>query len=240
MSFSIKKFAATLFLSTTLLLTGCNVYSVDEETQVDIPYPEQIESMQRAVDAYQGATGGLLPIKTKEVETDIYIKYPIDFTMIVPEHTEKIPSSAYEKGGLFQYVLIDVEENPTVKVVDLRAAERIRELNMRKSINSGSIPFNEEIGEGVFEVDFKEMGFKSPLTVKSPYSDVQLPIVVGGDGQFYVDYSIDLNRILTEEKPDIKEGEDVRYLLEEISPVLPAYSLPYTVNEQNELIFMKK
>lgn len=240
MSFSMKKLAAILFLSVSLLLTGCNVYSVEEETQVDIPYPEQIDLVQRAVDTYQENSGGLLPIKTKELETDKYIKYPIEFSQIVPAYTEKIPSSAYEKGGLFQYVLMDVEENPTVKVVDLRAAERIRELNLRKSINSGSIPFKDEIGEGVFEVDFKRMGFKSPLTVKSPYSDVQLPIVVGGDGHFYIDYSIDLNRILTEEKPDVQEGEDIRYLLEEISPVLPAYSLPYTVNEQNELIFMKK
>lgn len=240
MSFSMKKLTAALFLSITLLLTGCNINSIDEEAQVDIPYPEQIESIQRAVDTYQEAAGGLLPIKTKDIETDIYIKYPIDFSMIVPEYTEKIPSSAYEKGGFFQYVLMDVEENPTVKVVDLRAAERIRELNLRKSINSGSIPFKDEVGDGVFEVDFKRMGFKEPLTIKSPYSDVRLPIVVGGDGQFYIDYSIDLNRILTEEKPKVEQGEDIRFLLEEISPVLPAYSLPYTVNEQNEPIFMEK
>ena len=240
MNLSMKKIATVLFLSITLLLTGCNVYSIDEETQVEIPYPEQIESVQRAVDTYQENSGGLLPIKTKELETDKYIKYPIDFTKIIPEYSEKIPSSAYEKGGLFQYVLMDVEENPEVKVVDLRMAERIRELNLRKSINSGSIPFNDEIGDGVFEVDFKTMGFESPLSVKSPYSDVQLPIVVGGDGHFYVDYSIDLHRILTEENPDITPGEDIRYLLEERSPILPAYSLPYTVNEQNELVFMKK
>ena len=87
----------------------------------------------------------------------------------------------------------------------------------------------------MFEIDFKTMGFDTPLTVKSPYSDIQLPIVVGGDGNFYVDYSIDLNRILTEENPNVTQGEDIRYLLEEISPILPAYSLPYTVNE-NEVI----
>lgn len=240
MGFSMKKLTATLFLSTILLLTGCNVYSIDEEAKVDVPYPEQMESVQRAVDAYQAASGGLLPIKTKDADTDIYIKYPIDFSMIVPEHSERIPTSAYEKGGYFQYVLMDVEENPTVKVVDIRAAERIRELNLRKSINNGSIPFNDPVGDGVYEVDFKTMGFKEPLTVKSPYSDVHLPIVVGGDGHFYIDYAIDLNRILTEEKPKVKEGEDIRYLLEEISPVLPAYSLPYTVNEQNEPVFMRK
>ena len=57
------------------------------------------------------------------------------------------------------------------------------------------------------------MGFKEPLTVPSPYSDAFLPIVIGGDGDFYIDYSIDLNRILKEQKPDVKEGEDIRYLI---------------------------
>ena len=47
-------------------------------------------------------------------------------------YTEKIPSNAYETGGVYQYVLTDVETNPTVKLVDFRAAERIRELNLRK------------------------------------------------------------------------------------------------------------
>ncbi len=84
------------------------------------------------------------------------------------------------------------------------------------------------------------MGFKEPLKVESPYSDAMLPIVVGGDGNFYVDYSIDLNRILQDEKPDVKEGEDIRHLLSDSYPILPAYSLPYTVNEKNEPVFMKK
>ena len=234
-----KKIPAILFLSVVFLLTGCG-YSPEEETQSELPHSEHLEFVQRAVDTYQVDSGGLLPIKTKELETDQYIKYPIEFSMIVPKYTEKIPASAFEKGGLFQYVLMDVEEQPTVKVVDLRMAERIRELNLRKSINNGSVPFHDEIGDGVFEIDFKTMGFKSPLTVQSPYSDVQLPIVVGGDGQFYVDYSIDLNKILMEENPDLKQGEDIRYLLEDISPVLPAYSLPYTINEDGELIFLKK
>ena len=83
------------------------------------------------------------------------------------------------------------------------------------------------------------MGFDKALSVPSPYSDTQLPLVVSGNGNFYIDYSIDLQRILSEEKPEIKQGEDIRYLLEDISPVLPAYSLPYTVNDKNEPVFMK-
>src|SRR5690606_5779344 len=112
-------------------------------------------------------------------------------------------------------------------------AERIRELNLRRHIN-GKLPFKDPVGENVYAIDFEAMGFKEPLKVDSPYSDALLPIVVGGDGNFYVDYSIDLNRVLQEEKPEVQEGEDIRYLLSDSYPILPAYSLPYTVNEKNE------
>lgn len=217
------------------------MYQDDKELSGEIVYPEQIENLQRVIDTYQADSGGLLPIKTRESDIDIYLKYPIEFEKLVPAYIEKIPSNAYEKGGIFQYVLSDVETNPTVKLIDLRFSERIRDLNLRKNVNNGSIPyFHEEIGPGVYEIDFKTMGFENPLTVPSPYSDTHLPLVVGGDGKFYIDYSIELQRILTEDQPDVTEGEDIRYLLEDSSPILPAYSLPYTVNEDNEPVFMKK
>lgn len=238
MTFSMKKITAVLLLTMSLLLAGC-MYADEEEGQGKIPYDDHIESIQRTVEAYQSDTGGLLPIKERDMNTDLYIKYPIEFSKIIPKYTEKIPSSAYEKGGIFQYVLVDVEENPTVKVVDLRAAEMIRDLNMRKDMNGGT-PFKDPIGQGVYEIDFKALGYKSPLTLESPYSDAHLPLIVGGDGNFYVDYSIDLNRILSEENPEVKEGEDIRYLLEKDSHVVPAYSLPYTVNEKNEPVFLTR
>ncbi len=238
MKFSMKRIKTVLLLTMTIFLAGC-LYPGEDEGQGKIPYEEHIEAIQSAVDAYQADTG-VLPIKTKESDTDQYIKYPIEFSQIVPEYTDRIPSSAYEKSGIFQYVLRDVEENPTVKVVDLRAAEMIRDLNLRKTMNSGQTPFKEEVGKGVYEVDFKALGYKEPLMLESPYSESHLPLVVGGDGKFYIDYSIDLNRILSEENPDIEEGEDIRFLLEERSNVVPAYSLPYTVNEQNEPVFMSR
>ncbi|ARD49443.1 hypothetical protein SporoP37_15415 [Sporosarcina sp. P37] len=223
-----------------LLLSGCLGGRSPEEKQAsETPYPDQQETVQKAVERYQEQSGGLLPIKTRDQETDQYIKYPIEFSKIVPDFTEKIPSNAFENGGIFQYVLMDVEENPTVKLVDLRITEKLRDLNLRKFIN-GELPFLDPVGENVYAVDFKKMGFKEPLTVESPYSDAHLPIVVGGDGNFYVDYSIDLNKILMEQKPEIKPGTDIRYLLYENSLVLPAYSMPYTVDENNEPVFMKK
>lgn len=234
-----RKLRLLLMTALVLLLSAC-MSPVDKDGSGSIPYDDQIDIVQRAIDSYQEKSGGLLPIKTRELETDIYIKYPIEFSKIVPEFTEKIPSNAYEKGGIFQYVLMDVETDPKVKLVDLRVAERIRDLNLRKNVTGGKIPFKDAVGEGAYTVDFKAMGFDKPLTVPSPYSDIHLPLIVGGNGLFYVDYSIDLNKILQEEKPAVKQGDDIRYLLSERSHIIPAYSLPYTVNEDNEPIFLKK
>jgi len=234
-----KNILYPIVLSLVLLLTGC-ASGGGKNAGGSIPYDDQIDLMQRAVDSFQEKSGGLLPIKTRDIETDIYIKYPIDFAMIIPEFTEKIPSNAYEKGGVYQYVLVDVETKPSVKLVDLRIAEKIRELNLRKDVNQGSIPFKDSVGDGVFAIDYKAMGFDKELTVQSPYSETHLPLVVGGNGQFYVDYSIELNRVLKEEKADVSPGEDIRYLLSENSPVLPAYSLPYTVDENNEPVYLNR
>ncbi len=229
-------FAVMIF---AVLLSACGGRPPEEKQASETPYPEMQEAVQKAVERYQEQSGGLLPIKTRDQDVDQFIKYPIEFSKIVPDFTEKIPSNAFENGGIFQYVLMDVEENPTVKLVDLRTTEKLRDLNLRKFI-TGELPFLDPVGDNVYAVDFKEMGFKEPLTVQSPYSDTQLPIVVGGDGDFYVDYSIDLNQILMQEKHEIEPGTDIRYLLYEDSLVLPAYSMPYTVDENNEPVFMKK
>lgn len=224
-----------LFLATFMLviLAACGGGVQESPESLRTPYDDQIELMQRAVDQYREKTGGLLPIKTRESDTDIYIKYPIEFSNIVPQYTEKIPMNAYEKGGVFQYVIYDAEDNPRVKLVDIRAAERIRELNLRKQVN-GKVPFGDEIAPNVYKIDFDAMGFKKPLTVPSPYSQSQLPLVVAGNGQFYVDYSIDLANELSNTKLNVQKEEDIRYILAEASNVLPAYSLPYRLNEAGE------
>lgn len=55
-----------------------------------------------------------------------------------------------------------------------------------------------------------------------------------GDGEMHVDYSIDLGQLLKEDNPDVKPGEDIRQLLIDKYPVVPAYSVPYTVDENGE------
>ena len=98
--------------------------------QVEIPYADQLELFKKQL-ILSRKHRWLLPIKTRD-ETDIYIKYPIEFSKIVPAYTEKIPSNAYETGGIYQYVLMDVEENPTVKLVDLTISRANTGIEFRK------------------------------------------------------------------------------------------------------------
>lgn len=219
-----------------LLLAGCG-YKSGYEPENLLPYEDQLNAVQNAVNSFKEDSSGLLPIKTRDMETDQFIKYPIDFKKLVPSYMGKVPANAYEAGGIYQYVLMDVEENPTVKLVDLRIADTLRDINYRKGIN-GYGPVAEIITEGVYKLDYKKMGYKSELTVQSPYSDTQLPLVATGDGKVYVDYSIELNRLLQKHEEEVKPGEDIRFLLTNNFAIVPAYSLPYTVNEKNEPVFM--
>lgn len=219
------------------LLAGC-AYPSGERAENQIPYEDQVATAQAAVERYQESTGGLLPIKTRDMDVDQYIKYPIDFSKIVPDFTAEIPSNAFEVGGIYQYVLTDVEENPTVKLVDLRVAEGIRTVNVRKNANGGRAPIAEIIADNVYRFNHEAMGFSEQPMVQSPYSGSMLPMVITGQGEVYVDYSIDLFEALQSYEGELEEGQDIRFILYEDSPVVPAYSLPYTIDENGEPVFL--
>jgi hypothetical protein len=66
----------------------------------------------------------------------------------------------------------------------------------------------------------------------------ELSLVITGDGSICVDYLPDLKKILAEKKGlSLKPGQDIRYVLTLDSPFVPAYSLPYTVDENGRPVF---
>lgn len=215
------------------------MYPDEKRAENQVPYEEQLQSVQNAVERYQEDNNGLLPIKTRDQDTPIYIKYPIDFSKLVPKYIPSPPGNAYENGGIFQYVLIDVEDNPTVKLVDLRIAEKIREIKMRIH-SQGYPPFSEVIADNVFTLDFSKLGYKNNPYVTSPYTHNNLPFVIDGSGEIYVDYISDLYLALQEGEYSFKTGENIISILAENSPIVPAYSMPYTIDENNEPIYMNK
>lgn len=225
------------WMITSVFLTGC-AYPKDKLAQNQTPYQDQVTSVQAAVDQFQEDNGGILPIKTNENDTPIYQKYLIDFKKIAPKYMAEPPGNAYESGGIFQYVLIDVETNPTVKIFDLRIAETIRDINLRMKMQKYP-PYKEQLSRNVFTLDFTKLGFKEDPVATSPYTNQDLPFVITGDGEVYIDYQKDLYQILQKEQPKLEAGEDIREILYEDSLFVPAYSLPYTLDPKtNEPIFL--
>ncbi|MEK4761352.1 hypothetical protein MHH85_13955 [Viridibacillus sp. FSL E2-0187] len=219
------------------LLSGC-MYPQSERAENQVPDEAQLIVVQKAIDSFRKTSGGLLPIQNREENVDQYIKYPIQFEKLLNGHLDKIPGNAYEKGGIYQYVIWNAEsKKPLVKLVDLRGAEIIRELNIKKGVN-GFVPISDKIIGDIYQMDYVKMGYKKSPSVPSPYSSVNLPLVVKGSGEICIDYSIELQRILDEDNPKVKSGDDIRYLLSDKYAILPAYSLPYTVNDKNEVIFL--
>lgn len=223
----------------SMMLSACGaLYNDEEEKRVQqTPDLDALSAVQRAVDAYQQETG-VLPIKNSEVDTDIFVKYQIDFLKLTTGgYMAKSPDNSFEQGGIFQYVIWNAEEDPTVKLIDLRMTERLREVNLR--FMSTEYPqFKERIADYVYTINYDNIGYDTDIAVESPYSSNLLPLVISTEGVVYVDYSIELQQFIKEKGLTPTPGEDIRYLVADESPILPAYSLPYTVDENNDVIFM--
>jgi len=233
-----KSLLLILMLIFILLIDGC-MFPETEKVENKIPFEEQVQSVQKAVEQFQDQNGGILPIKTTEEDVPVYQKYLIDFKKLVPQYLPEPPGNSYESGGIFQYVLVDVETKPKVKIFDLRMAEKMREVEIRIQ-SQGYPPFKKEIAPNVYTLDYKKLGYKEEPTVISPYSQKNLPLVITGNGRLYVDYRMDLYEALKNSKHTYKRGDDIRRLLTKHSLFVPAYSLPYTVNEKYEPVFMEK
>lgn len=222
-----------------MVLTGC-MYPQEELAQNQTPYEDQVQTVQSAVKQFQEDNGGILPIKTKDINTPIYEKYPIDFNRISPKYLAEPPGNAYESGGVFQYVLVDVEESPTVKIFDLRIAEKIKDINLLISLQKYP-PYKEEITKGVYTMDFKKIGYEDQPFVVSPYTGQNLSFVITGSGEVFVDYRSDLYQAMQSGSCQKPAGEDIRDCLLRDSLFVPAFSLPYTIDEKTkEPIFLTK
>jgi len=233
---------AILIFFIPLFLTGC-MYPDSQRKENQIPYKEQIQTVQSAVDQFQKNEGGILPIVTKEAETPIYQKYVVDFKKIVPKYIAEAPANSYDAGGVFQYVLMDVETDPTVKLLDVRMSQAIQDLNLRLTSYrqaNGYPPYGEVLSDEVFTLDYKELGLKEAPTVTSPYSQKPLSIIVNNKAELFVDYTPDLYDALKETTHTFKKGEDIRNILVEESDFVPAYSLPYTIDDSENPIFLAK
>lgn len=231
-----------ILIGVTFLLSGC-LYPQVEKSKNQLSYETQIEMVQHAVDQFQEDEGGILPIKTKDAKTPIYQKYVINLKQISPRYMADPPENAYEAGGFFQYVLVDVENDPTVKLLDVRVAQAIQDLYLRLNIyrqKNGYPPFKERLASHAFTLDYEKMGLEEAPTVTSPFSQKELHFIIDEGGDIYVDYTPDLYDALQKYEGVMKPGDDIREILVETSDFVPAYSLAYTVDGENKPILLEK
>lgn len=223
-----------LLLLLSLLLGGC-MYPKEKLAHNQVAPQDQLNMVQSAVESYQKDTGGLLPLKDRDQTYEIYLKHPIDFGKLKPKYLSQLPGSSFEMGGYYQYVMMDVDKNPKVMLVDLRTSDTLKNLRIRLETKSNELALGKKIGPNLYKINYKKYGLKKYPTVKSPYSGEALPIYINGGNEFKIDYSLDLGRALKTHK--VKQGEDIRYILYQDNPILPAYSVPYTVDDKNEPVF---
>ncbi|MCY8564602.1 hypothetical protein [Bacillus sonorensis] len=229
------------FIFTAMFLSGC-LYPEERKAQHSAPYEQQLKEVQAAVNEFRKATGGLLPIKTKDMSVPIYQKYPIDFNRLSPRYLAEPPGTSYENGGEYLYVLVDVENKPTVKLIDVKMSEAIRELKLRVEMYKDQHrypPYQKVVSKNLFMLDYKKLGLKDAPAVASPLTGTSLPLLVDQKGEIQVDYRVDLAKLIKKSEKTVKPGEEIQDLIWKETPFVPAFSVKYTVNDKQEPVFLQ-
>lgn len=235
-----KRLLLLLFLG-CFFLSGC-LYPSERRVENQVPYPDQLQSVQQAVNQFQADNNGILPIKTREAGTPIYQKYPIDFGKLVPRYMQYPPGNSFENGGVYQYVLINVEEQPEVKLIDLVVSKDVqalqRTLYSYMAKNENRAPVKKKVADGLFQLDYEKLGYKEEPRTKSPYFGNYLPFLIDSEANVIVDYQMDLNMALNQFEHQFTKGEDIRKILTDNFPFVPAFSVPYTIDENGEPVYL--
>lgn len=226
--------ALLLFLTTGCLNPG------SKEAQNHIAYKSDITAVQEAVDSFQKDKNGILPIKNSTEKTPIYKKYPIEFDELIPDYMASAPVNAYEEGGIFQYVLVSAETNPTVKVIDLTFTSKVDEIQRKIEdfrYSHHFSPMKSVVADGIYTINYKQLGYDKAPYIISPYSGKELSFVMDKNSTVYINYLPDIYDAVKKSGKSFHDGKDLRPLLLENSYFVPVDSLPYTMkNGQVEFL----
>lgn len=214
-----------------VLLAGC-LYPKENTQQNRGAVNEAVRNVQAAVDQYLEVTG-LLPIQNSTPEVPKFEKFKVDFTKLqAKELIGEIPSVAFEKGGNFYFIVIDEENNPTVKLMDIVSMQKVNDIQNWVSLHvqeTGKLP-NEAaaVYPGFYEIDYKSLGNSAPI-LTSVFSGQTLRAVVDESGVVYLDYGIDIMQQLQKNSDTalLEEADDLRDLLVASSPYVPVKAPVY-------------
>jgi hypothetical protein len=213
-------------------LSGC-MFPQEEREQLD-QLPQHVAQVQSAVTAYV-EQNQVLPYKYVEDETILTTKYLVDFRQL-QSYIGEIPPTAFEKGGSYLYVLIDVEKNPTVRLFDLSINGQVGKVQAAVTQyrqQQTSLPVKEEVATGIYALDFAKLGME-PVMIRSPYSvDGDLPLLLDRTGKVHLDYRVEVMKEIQSTSLKPVENEDLRAWISRNTFFVPAFSLPMMYKEQD-------
>ncbi|GIQ61742.1 hypothetical protein PACILC2_03100 [Paenibacillus cisolokensis] len=209
--------SAAAALAALLLLTGC-LYPGDEQATRPAGIKEAVRNVQSAIDQYMEDTR-MLPIKNATRDTPLYEKFVIDFAKLKRTgYMSALPAVSYEEGGHYYFLVIDEETDPLVKLMDLRIAQQINDIQSwvdgYMAAHNGEVPKGDQAYPDFYYIDYERMNKKSP-TIVSPYSNAPIQAIVHDNGTVFADYGIDIMQTLQRESNGSAEAlpDDLRRLL---------------------------
>jgi hypothetical protein len=223
----------SIALSIVLLLSGC-AYPNELRKENQINPAEFITVVQQAIDLYHEKTG-VLPIKNSDMTTPLYEKYVIDFAKLKRTNLlSSVPANAFESGGIFLYVLVDVETKPLVKLMDLSAYQSVEDVQKKVDDyivkNGGQLPKGIAINDTFDYVDFDKLGMKSP-EIKSDFNrQNSITFMLNkNSGKVAIDYGMEIMKMIQSGslETSLKPDQDLRELLVAKSYFVPIRSYSY-------------
>jgi hypothetical protein len=210
-------------------LTGC-LYPDDQSPGGHGSARESVIMVQDAVDRYQQETG-LLPIQNAKENTPVYEKYKVDFGKLKRmNYISHIPSAAFENGGVYQFLIIDEETKPLVKLLDVAVFQSIvnvqKNVDQYRSSHADNNPSGDEVYPGFRIIDFSKLVIDSPDII-SVFSNQSLNLLVSEHGVVVIDYGIDIATAIKKSGAEPKPDEDLRRALIEASYYVPVRSPVY-------------
>jgi len=225
--------AGALVLTLLLVASGC-AYPQELRQENQINPAEFITVVQQAVDQFHDKTG-VLPIKNSEMTTPLYEKYVIDFGKLQRANLlSSVPANAFEKGGIFMYVLVNPETKPEVKLMDLSAYQSAGDVEKQaadyRAKHNGELPLGFQAAPGFYYVDFDKLGTKAP-EIKSDYNrqNTYSYVIQEKTGLVMLDYGPDLMKAIEAKglQDQLDPKADLRELLVADALFVPARSFAY-------------
>lgn len=189
-----------------------------------------VTTVERAVQAYVERQG-ILPVARPEKAIDPIEGAPIDMSALYPDWLNPIPSSAFERGGVYRYMAVPVGDGFAVRLADLRilsAVERVQRAVQAYVEVNGRLPSGEAKGPSELTIDYASLALNEPV-LTSPYSGHALSLLMTPKGRVFVDYLLDLallRQAVTAEGRAVDGDGDARRLFIDRTLFVPVASVP--------------